>query len=297
MTKTISTDLIVNTLSYHHEFSGSTFVVKLGGSIIHNESSINAICSDLKLLQLSGINVILVHGGGKAITEELSKQNITSQFVDGLRVTSKEAMQVIEMVLCGQINLMLVKKLNCAAVKAVGVSGADNSLLSCKSYSKKHCYVGIIEAVNANYVKSILQSNQSVEQIIPVIAPIGVDDKGNSFNINADYAACALANAIEANKLIYLTDQDGIYDNNGNVISEISVVGLEQLIDTKVVDAGMLTKSKSIIAALCGHLNKVHILNGNKQHALLREIFTAEGVGTLCKKVINNFNKDIDELE
>ena len=278
------TDLIVNTLGYVKSFFGSTIVVKLGGSIIHNPTSLSFIFTDLKLLHCAGIKVVLVHGGGKAITQALSKKNIASDFVDGLRVTSKEAMSVIESVLCEEINLALVERLSALGLAAIGLSGADNNMLMCDYHSKLHGCVGEIQSVGAGLINYVLSTYEFPNYMIPVIAPIGVNAEGDRFNINADYAASFLANAIEADKLIYLTDQDGIYDSSGANISEVSQDGLDDLIKNKVVEGGMLTKVKTIIAALQGHLSQVHILNGNTPHVLLNEIFTQAGVGTLCSQ-------------
>ena len=277
-------DLIIDTLSYSNTFSGSTFLIKLGGSILQDIDSMNVLCDDLKLLNAAGIKIILVHGGSLAINQQLLKENIASEFIDGLRVTSSEAMSVIEMVLCGHVNTMLVKKLNSIGMLAVGLSGADNNMLLCDYYSKQHACVGTINTINTTLIDQL-------ENTVPVIAPIGVDKSGNSMNINADYAASLLANALKADKLIYLTDQNGIYDKAGNILSEIFQKDLSDLINDGTVVGGMLTKSKAILKALDGHLNHVHILNGKKNHILIEELFTVKGAGTLCKKtatVLNN---------
>lgn len=284
-------DTIINTLSYSNTFSGSTFLIKLGGSILHDSALIHSLCSDLKLLSLVGVKIILVHGGSFAINQQLLKQNIESEFIDGLRVTSVQAMEVIEMVLCGHVNTSLVRKLNAIGMHAIGLSGANNNMLQCDYYSKQHGCVGTIKKINTEAIHHLILNHKLPYQTIPVIAPIGINVDGKPMNINADYAASSLANALKAGKLIYLTDQDGIYDKNGNIFSELSQDNLLDLINDHTVEGGMLTKTKAILKALNGHLNHVHILNGKKNHVLIEELFTVKGAGTLCKKTSTLLNK------
>lgn len=281
---------IVNTLAYNQKFSGCTFVIKIGGSVLQNETLIASICSDIQLLKASGIKIIVIHGGGNAISQHLSKLHIESQFVDGLRVTPKKTMDVIEMVLCGQVNTKLVRMLSTAGLKTIGLTGADSSMLQCSYYSDTHGCVGVINKMNTEIVSNLLKVN-----FTPVIAPIGVDADGNAMNINADYAASLLAEQLNADKLIYLTDQDGIYDENGVIFSELSQVDLSNIIDNKIVQGGMLTKSKAILKALSGHLNDIHILNGKIPQVLIQELFTIEGIGTICKKSTSAV-EDLEEI-
>ena len=195
MKPSIETSSIMHTLKYVKEFYGTTIVVKLGGSVLHNPASLDSNFTDILFLHAAGIKVVLVHGGGKTITEELTKQQIPSTFVDGLRVTSKAAMHVIESVLCDQINLALVDRLTVLGLKAIGLSGADNNILTADYFSAIHGCVGVIKSVNTGLIDHVLSSYEFPDYMIPVIAPIGVDEEGNKFNINADYAACYLANA------------------------------------------------------------------------------------------------------
>lgn len=272
---------IIDAISYANQFRETTVLIKLGGSVLHDDDLIKSLCADLRLLQGVGIKVVIVHGGSKAINKYLAINQIESHFVDGLRVTSPEAMEIIEMVLCGHVNKMLVRKLNHIGVKVIGMSGADNNMLQCDPYSQQHGCVGAIRNVNVNFVNQILAQSNS----IPIIAPVGVDAKGNPMNINADYAASDLAVALKVDKLIYLTDQDGILDKKGGIYSELCETQLSELIRDETVKGGMLAKTKAILAALSHHLNHVHILNGSKKHVLLEELFTVNGVGTLCKKI------------
>ncbi|WP_367608228.1 acetylglutamate kinase [Legionella sp. W05-934-2] len=279
---------IIDAITYVNQFRGKTFLIKLGGSILEENGNLEQICLDLKLLTQAGIHVVIVHGGSKAINQTLQAHGVETTFLDGLRVTSFEAVHLIEMVLCGHVNKQLVRQLNHIGLHATGLSGSDNNMLLCDPYSQEHGYVGMIKSVNVLPILSLLKEQSSVSSVIPVIAPMGVNQQGNPMNINADYAACQLAIALNVDKLIYLTDQAGIYDKQGCLISDVSLDELETLIINHTVQGGMLVKCKAIIAALKSHLNHVHILNGNHKHVLLEELFTAKGVGTLCHSQISH---------
>ncbi len=278
---------ITNTIAYLNQFRGKTFLIKLGGSILDNDTLIESMCADLKLLKQAGINIIIVHGGSKAINSALTMHNIESQFIDGLRVTSLAAMNIIEMVLCGQVNTLLVRKLNHIGIQAVGLAGSDGNMLLCDYYSKQHGYVGTISSVDCSPIMQLISRQSTTSDIIPVIAPVGVDKQGNPMNINADHAAAELAVALQVDKLIYLTDQDGIYDQHGTLLSELCYAELNKLIDNKTVYGGMLTKVRAILSVLENNSNDIHILNGNTNHVLFEELFTVNGVGTLCKQTTN----------
>lgn len=274
---------MIDAIAYVNQFRGKTFLIKLGGAILEDPDNLAHICKDLKLLTQAGIHIVIVHGGSTSINQTLKVHGIESSFEDGLRVTSLEAVKVIEMVLCGHVNKQLVRQLNYIGLQATGLSGSDNNMLMCQPYSQVHGYVGVISSVNVEPVIQLLKTPSLVNNAIPIIAPIGVNHKGQPMNINADYAASQLAVALKVDKLIYLTDQDGIFDKQGHLISEISKDSLRGLISNHTVLGGMLTKSKAILAALSTNLNHVHILNGNHQHVLIEELFTTNGVGTLCK--------------
>ena len=271
---------IIETLHYVKKFHGCTLVIKLGGSLLNDPHLIQQVCKDLQLLQNAGINLVLVHGGSKAIEENLAARQIPSHFIDGLRVTSAAAIKVIEMVLCGHVNPLLVRQLNQAELTATGLCGSDNQMLRCQAYSQQHGFVGQIQHVNPTAIQHIMAMRS-----IPVIAPIGVDTQGNTFNINADWAASAIAIALQADKLIYVTDQNGVYDNNGKTLPVLTLTDLHNLINNKTVHSGMLTKVNAIIASLHAHLDHVHIINGKQPHALIKEIFTTQGIGTLCNNI------------
>lgn len=282
---------VIETLNYVKKFTGTRLLIKMGGSILDNPEIVAALCEDLVLIRSAGIQLIIVHGGGKAINTELSVHGIEWHFYQGQRVTSKEMIPYIEMVLCGQINQQLVRVLNGKGVTAVGLSGADRKMLQCKRMHEKLGEVGIIEKVDTTFLETCLAEQvQTLQGSIPVVASIGMDDEGNALNINADWAASMIAHALSIPKLIYLSDQDGIYDESQQVISEIDLYGLQQLLTTQAVQGGMIAKVNTIMHALEQGIPNVHVINANRPHALIEELFTKRGVGTLCRIQGNNYD-------
>lgn len=280
--KTVS---IIETLNYVKKFSGQRILIKLGGSVLDDQVLINRLCDDFSLLRAANISLVIVHGGSRGIEEQLKLNNIQSSFKDGLRVTTSDMMNIIEMVLCGQINRNLVRNINASGVAAIGLSGTDNWMLSCERLGEELGEVGKVVKVDTTLIERCLQDQQQrLLGHIPVIAPIGVDAKGNALNVNADWAATVIAQALNIDKLIYLTDQAGIYDANRERISEIDRQGLQALIDKEVVKDGMLTKVRTIMAALDCGVNNVHIVNAKQPHSLIEELFTDAGIGTLCRR-------------
>jgi len=259
-----------------------TLLIKIGGSILHHEQQMISVCADIKILSEAGFNVILVHGGSKAIQEALTLHGIPSEFSEGLRITTAQTMKIIKQVLCEQVNQTLVQHLKSIGIHAVGLSGADEQLLLCDQYSKQHGLVGNVKAVNTTIIEHLLHRHEAFLKTIPVIATIGVDHDGNAFNINADIAACHLANALNVHQLIYLTDQDGIYDEQGMPYAQLSADDLQTLIDQSIVSGGMLVKAKAILTALTV-LNNIQVLNGNQPHILLEAVLYGKNPGTLCK--------------
>jgi acetylglutamate kinase len=256
-------------------------VIKVGGSILHNDASTHALCQELKTMSTHGLKIIIVHGGSKAINEALEVYGIQSLFIQGLRQTTAPAMKVIEMVLCGQVNQALVRHLNQLGLPAIGLSGATNRTLACDYISEEHGFVGEIKTVNTAYLECLLQAK---EQFIPVVASLGVDESGHAMNVNADLAAAFLANALGAEKLIYFTDQEGIYDKQGRVLPLLSEAHLAALVQESVVKDGMLVKVKAILESLRQGLNRIVIANGHKKNILTHALLSQEPVGTLCVK-------------
>lgn len=264
-------------ISNHDE---KTVLIKMGGSILHHPEQLRALCADIKILSESGMNIIIVHGGSKAIHQALTIQGIHSEFLDGLRITTPQAMTIIKNVLSEQVNQTLVEQLTAMNLHAIGLCGADGQLLLCEQYSIQYGLVGHIKAVNTSILDVLYQGPVKT---IPVIATIGVDEHGNLFNINADMAACHLANALSVDELLYLTDQEGIYDEKGIAYSQLSEYDLSLLIKKSIVHGGMLVKTKAILTALKS-LNEIHVLNGNQAHILQDVLLNNKSLGTVCKK-------------
>lgn len=286
MTETISHTLkTVETLKYVKKFCGRTFLIKLGGSALENMEIVARLCTDLSLVRSASVQLAIVHGGGPNINRQLELHGISWKFVEGLRVTTPEMMDVIEMVLCGKVNPTLVRTINATGVSATGISGLDHKTLLCEALSEDLGRVGLIRQVNTELITDQLRKQrESGKGSIPVIAPIGVDEMGRAYNINADFAASKIACALEVDKLIYLTDQEGILDQYGELITEINQSGLRQLVELGVVTGGMLAKVKAVLEALEGGVREVHILNGTRFHSIIQELYTDKGVGTLCKQ-------------
>jgi acetylglutamate kinase len=281
----LPTATVIDTLKYVRQFSGQRILIKLGGSILDDVKLVAALCEDLSLLRAANISLLIVHGGSKAIDKNLEAHKLSWEFHEGQRITTPEMVNIIEMVLCGHVNKMLVRTLNAVGVPAVGLSGSDEKMLQCGYYDEILGEVGYIEQVDTTLLEMYLQQQaQSLQGAIPVVAPIGVNQNGNALNVNADWAATRIAQALAINKLIYLTDQDGIYDEQGTIISQVDAAQLEELIETKVVKNGMLTKCKTILSALNEGIDNIHIINAKQPNALIQELFTNQGVGTICKK-------------
>ena len=243
------------------------------------------VIQDIVLMKLVGINPVIVHGGGPEINKVLEQMNKESRFINGLRVTDKETMEVVEMVLSGKVNKDIVSEIQNQGISSVGISGKDGgSLLVDKKMVNGYDlgYVGEIKAVNPKLILTLIQTD-----FIPVIAPIGIDKKGNSYNINGDYAAVAVAGALKAEKLVFLTDVEGVlmdvYDSS-SVISRLSVKDVDSYIEKGIISGGMIPKVQCCVEGVKMGVRTVHILDGRIEHSLLLEIFTHKGVGTMIMK-------------
>jgi acetylglutamate kinase len=275
---------VISALNYVRLFSGTKIVVKLGGSILQDEVLLQKICEDLTAIRKVGVSILVVHGGGPAINEELDRRGLKSTFVEGLRVTTPETMEVVEMVLCGQVNRRIVRSLNAAGLKAVGLSGADASTLLCKQADERLGQVGMIERINTQLIDQIFAMQDELgSRGTPVVAPIGVDRDGLAYNVNADWVASRIASHMGVTKMIFLTDQDGILDSEGKLIPELDAGELEQLIEDGVVKGGMLAKTRTILHALQNKVTDVHVINARRQSALIEELFTDKGSGSVCR--------------
>lgn len=276
----IKAQTLIEALPYIQKFNNKKVVVKYGGSaMLDDELQLNVI-KDVALLKLVGMKPIIVHGGGKEISKWVSLIGKEPRFVEGLRVTDEETMEVAEMVL-GKVNKGLVQLVEQLGVKAVGISGKDGATLTVE---KKYAggmdigFVGNITSVNTELIDTLIDND-----FIPIIAPIGLDEKFQAYNINADDAACAVATAIGAEKLAFLTDIEGVYTDPADKDTLISVLTLEkadELIDSGFIGGGMLPKLKNCIDAVKNGVSRVHILDGRREHCLLLEFFTNKGIGT-----------------
>lgn len=274
---------VKSALGYVKKFTGTSVLIKLGGAALQDESLVAALCEDLSLIRGAGVNVVLVHGGGPAINAELERRGIQWTFMDGLRVTTPEMMEVIEMVLCGKVNRRIVRTLNQSSVRAIGLSGSDARTLFCKPMRKELGLVGEVTEVRPAAIEAILRTQDEGIGTIPVIAPIGIGENGQAYNINADWAAVRIAEALDIDKVLFLTDQEGILGADGKLVGELDAGELEVLIEEGVVKGGMLAKANTVLHGLKNGVKDIHIFNARRPHGLLEELFTDHGVGTVCR--------------
>ena len=267
---------LIEALPYIRKFNHKIIIIKYGGSAMENAELKISVMQDIALLKLVGLKPVIIHGGGKEITALCERLGVQSEFKNGLRVSSKEAVGVAEMALY-QINKTLVQNLQCQGVKAIGICGKDAGLLECAQKDAALGFVGQITAVRAEVLRDLLEKD-----FLPVIAPIGMNEAYESFNINADDVACEVAQALRAEKLVFLSDVEGVYRDyadKGSLISKLTLEQAKVLADS--TQGGMLVKLKSCIKACENGVKKVHILDGRVKHSLLLEIFTDKGIGTL----------------
>jgi len=269
-------DILLEALPYIKRFSGSTFVIKYGGAAMEEEALKHEFAKDIVLLKYVGINPVVVHGGGPQIERLLTKLQIPTRFVDGLRVTDEATLEVVEMVLSGLINKRIVKDIQDNGGQAIGLSGKDGRLVMAKQVEGKDIgLVGQVVGVNALILKEISKAGY-----VPVIAPLGCGVDGNTYNINADTVAGAVAKALLAEKLILLTDVPGVLDEASKPISVLKTDEVKSLLNDQTIRGGMIPKVKCCMDALHGGVKKTHIIDGRVPHALLLEVFTRTGIGT-----------------
>ena len=272
--------VLIEALPYIQRFNRKIIVIKYGGSAMVDEELKKKVIEDVTLLKLVGFKPIIVHGGGKEISKWVGKVGMEPKFINGLRVTDEDTMEVAEMVL-GKVNKSLVQLVEELGVRAIGISGKDGGLLKVeKKYSNGEDigFVGDVKKVNADILYDLLEKD-----FLPIICPIGLDDEYNTYNINADDAACAIARAVKAEKLAFLTDIEGVYKNPEDpktLISELTVSEAKTLISDGYIEGGMLPKLNNCIEAIENGVSRVHILDGRIPHCVLLEIFTNKGIGT-----------------
>lgn len=277
-------EAVLSTLGYLKKLSGTTLLVKIGGSALEALEERKWIYQDLATIRSAGVSVVLVHGGGPMINAELKAKDIPWEFIDGQRVTTPAIMEVIERVLCGTVNRRIVRGLNLSGVPAVGLSGVESSTLLCKPASSQLGQVGVIEHVDTSLIQSLLNAKtKDGLGAIPVIAPIGLGENGDTLNINADWVASRIAQFLGIKKVLFLTDQDGILGTDGQVLPELDASELDMLIESGHVTGGMLTKTRTILNCLRNGVEAAHVISGKRPHSLIEELFTEKGVGTICR--------------
>ncbi|MDR1700054.1 MAG: acetylglutamate kinase [Lachnoclostridium sp.] len=288
---------LIEALPYIRDFNNKKVVVKYGGSAMLDEKLQRSVIKDVALLKLVGMKPIIVHGGGKEISKWVKLIGKEPEFVNGLRVTDSETMEIAEMVL-NKVNKELVRLVERLGVKAVGISGKDGDMMKvAKKYSegKDIGYVGDVKEVNSDLVETLLEND-----FIPIIAPIGMDDMYQTYNINADDAACAVAKAVKAEKLAFLTDIEGVctdVEDSSTLISVLTLKEAENLIHEGFIGGGMLPKIQNCMEAVEEGVSRVHILDGRREHCLLLEFFTKKGIGTAIIRGENSYYEHESEEE
>ncbi len=270
-------EILIEALPYIQKYEGKTFVVKYGGAAQTETELKQRFAKDVTILKKIGINIVIVHGGGKEITDTAYKLGIETQFVNGHRFTDQKMVDVVQMVLAGKINKEIVNLINLNDGEAVGISGVDNTLLTAEKYLEDGEDIGLvgkIVAVNIPFIQMFLTN-----KLMPVIAPFGVGTDGTIYNVNADLAAAAVASALKAEKLVYLSDVEGVIANK-QLVSTLTEQYARELFSDGIISGGMIPKIKSAFSTLHSGVKKVHMIDGRKKHSLLLEIFTDEGIGT-----------------
>ncbi|RLF06958.1 MAG: acetylglutamate kinase [Thermoprotei archaeon] len=281
-------DILIESLPYIRRFYGMTIVIKYGGHAMVDEQLKTDFARDITLMKFIGLNPVVVHGGGPQISSVLDRMGIRSKFVQGMRLTDEITMNVVEMVLGGKVNKEIVFRINRQGGKAVGLSGKDGGLIQAKKLQIVHQedenkppeiidpgLVGEVTYVNPDIINTL-----TGEGFIPVIAPVGAGNSGETYNINADLVASRIAMVLSARRLVFLTDVDGLIDSSGSLISSVDSATIKRMIEKKEISGGMIPKVEYALNALKKGVEKVQIVNGKKRHALLLELFTDKGIGT-----------------
>jgi acetylglutamate kinase len=271
--------ILAEALPYIREFSGKTVVIKYGGHAMEDPELAGLFAQDVVLMRLVGMNPVVVHGGGPQISDLMRRLGKEPEFVDGLRVTDAETVDIVRMALVGKVNREIVASVNQHGSYAVGLSGEDAGLITVAPRDEKLGYVGDIRRIDPSILERLIR-----EELIPVVATVGVDDAGQAYNVNADTVAGAIAEALRAEKLVYLTNVSGIYADladEGSLVSRIEVERLASLVDDSQLSEGMIPKARSCVEAVKSGVTRAHILDGRIPHALLLEFFTREGIGTM----------------
>lgn len=295
--KTNAADILIEALPYLKKFSGKIIVLKYGGHAMADENLKKDFANDIILLKYIGINPVVVHGGGPQIKKVLDAMGITSKFIRGMRYTDDQTMDVVEMVLGGKVNKDIVARINKQGGKAVGLTGKDGMLITAEKMKIYHTpdaskppeiidpgMVGSVSEINPDIIHTLI-----VKGFVPVIAPVGLGKNGETYNINADVVASKMASYLNAQRLILLTDVQGILNSDKQLVSSINADTIKKMIKEKQITNGMIPKVECALDALKNGVNKVHIINGKKPHAVLLELFTDAGIGTQVFDKIDDF--------
>lgn len=268
-------------LPYLQRYDDAIVVIKLGGHAMGSNAAMESFARDVVLMQQIGVNPIIVHGGGPMINTMLNKLSIQSEFVNGKRVTDDKVIDVVEMVLSGSVNKRIVQAINQQGGRAIGLSGKDSNLMLCTPTDPALGLVGTPSKIDPSVLKTLFDND-----LIPVIAPLGAGEKGETYNVNGDTAAGAIAAALKADRLLLLTDVAGVKDANGNVLTELTAAQIRQMTQEDVIAGGMIPKTETALAALNGGVRAVVILDGRAQNACLLELFTEHGAGSLIRDAL-----------
>lgn len=288
ISKTNIADILIEALPYIRQFAGMTVVIKYGGHAMVDEQLKEDFARDITLLKLVGLRPVVVHGGGPQINRVLDQMGITPKFVRGMRLTDAPTMDVVEMVLGGKVNKAIVAQINRQGVKAVGLSGKDGGLIHAEKMKIvfQEDDTKPPEIIDPGMVGQVTRIHPAIIQtltndgFIPIIAPVGVGENGETYNINADLVASQMAMALNAGRLILMTDVDGVLDQNGRLISSINAAEIQRMISDQEITGGMIPKIECAVEAIRGGVKKVPIINGKRRHAILLELFTDQGIGT-----------------
>ena len=267
-----------NVLKYLEKYKNDLIVIKYGGNVLIDRNIFNNFINDINILNNLGLSIIVVHGGGPRIERELKKKKIQSKFINGLRVTDKDVISIVEKVLI-DFNNDIVDSLNKKGSRAVSINSKVNNIIKIIPDNEELGYVGIPQDININFLKNLIKENK-----IPVVAPLGLDENDNVFNINGDTAASAIAKKLKSRRLLLMTNVEGVYDDRKSLISEIKPFDIENLVKLKIVQGGMIPKIKNCIDAVENGVRGVVILDGRKPHSILDELFSDKGSGTLIRK-------------
>ena len=269
---------IKNVPKYIKKYKEDLIVIKYGGNVLIDRKIFNNFIGDINILNKLGLSIIVVHGGGPRIEKELKKENIQTKFINGLRVTDEKVIRIVEKVLI-DFNNDIVNSLNKKGSKAISINSKINNVINVIPDKQELGFVGVPDKINSDIIKSIISQNQ-----IPIVAPLGLDKNNQTYNINGDTAASAIAKKLKSRRLLLMTNVEGVYDDRKNLISEIKPYDMENLVNLKIVQGGMLPKIKNCIDAVENGVRGVVILDGRKPHSILKEIFSDKGAGTLIRK-------------